>query len=376
MIQSAFRSPSPSLRAGICGSLVVAAACVAASAAPASAEPGASGDAGAGTVRVAVFNVWELGATKIDVEDGAGAGAHPQLLAAARVIRHMRPDVLLLNEIDYDRDRDIARAFIDGYLKTETGDEPPIDYPHVFAGPVNTGVPSGYDLNNNGAVTDPDDAWGFGRYPGQYGMAVLSRWPLDLGALRSFRALRWITMPGHKIPDGQDGRPEWYDAEEASLLRLSSKSFWDVPVLIPAGEGSGGKTLRLHLLASHPTPPVFDGEEDRNGRRNYDEIRLVADYLTGGDAADWIVDDRGRRGGLAASASAVVLGDLNADPVRGDATYGRPAIAQLLGHPRLQDPVQRSEGDLGPHPERGVYPGDSRTRTASFGRIDYALPTA
>ncbi|MEO1370134.1 MAG: endonuclease/exonuclease/phosphatase family protein, partial [Acidobacteriota bacterium] len=249
------------------------------------------------------------------------------------------------------------------------------DYPHVFAGPVNTGVPSGYDLNNNGAVTDPDDAWGFGRYPGQYGMAVLSRWPLDLEALRSFRALRWITMPGHKIPDGRDGRPEWYDAEEASLLRLSSKSFWDVPVVIPSG-GAEGNALRLHLLASHPTPPVFDGEEDRNGRRNYDEVRLVADYLTGGDAAEWIVDDRGRRGGLAASASAVVLGDLNADPARGDATYGRPAIAQLLEHPRLQDPVQRSEGDLGPHPERGVYPGDSRTRTASFGRIDYALPTA
>jgi len=34
----------------------------------------------------------------------------------------------------------------------------------------------------------------------------------------------------------------------------------------------GGQVI--HILASHPTPPVFDGVEDRNGRRNHDEIRL------------------------------------------------------------------------------------------------------
>ena len=38
-----------------------------------------------------------------------------------------------------------------------------------------------------------------------------------------------------------------------------------------------GKTF--HLLASHPTPPVFDGDEDRNGKRNHDEVRLIADYI-------------------------------------------------------------------------------------------------
>ena len=42
----------------------------------------------------------------------------------------------------------------------------------------------------------------------------------------------------------------------------------------------GGKTV--HFLVSHPTPPVFDGPEDRNGTRNADEIRFWADYVTPG----------------------------------------------------------------------------------------------
>jgi hypothetical protein len=55
----------------------------------------------------------------------------------------------------------------------------------------------------------------------------------------------------------------------------------------------GGRVL--HVLASHPTPPAFDGPEDRNGRRNHDEIRLWSDYLSG---APYLVDDAGKRGGF------------------------------------------------------------------------------
>ena len=55
------------------------------------------------------------------------------------------------------------------------------------------------------------------------------------------------------------------------MFRLSSKSHWDVPIRI------GRETV--HFLVSHPTPPVFDGPEDRNGTRNHDEIRFWADYV-------------------------------------------------------------------------------------------------
>jgi endonuclease/exonuclease/phosphatase family metal-dependent hydrolase len=135
----------------------------------------------------------------------------------------------------------------------------------------------------------------------------------------------------------------------------------------------GGRLL--HFLASHPTPPVFDDAEDANGRRNFDEIRLWADYLTGGDKADYLVDDQGRRGGLPPGSPFVVLGDLNADPLQDkERPYGRSAISQLLEHSRVQDPGPLSEGEMPADPSR-PYPGDTRSRTTSFGRLDFVLPS-
>ncbi|MFH0983033.1 MAG: endonuclease/exonuclease/phosphatase family protein, partial [Planctomycetota bacterium] len=122
----------------------------------------------------------------------------------------------------------------------------------------------------------------------------------------------------------------------------------------------------------HPTPPVFDGVEDQNGRRNFDEIRLWADYIAGGDRAAYLVDDQGRRGGLAPEASFVILGDLNADPVKGERAYGRAAIDQLLKLPRVQDPQPRRPGIAeAPGPQSSEL-----FKTADFGRLDYVLPSA
>jgi hypothetical protein len=73
----------------------------------------------------------------------------------------------------------------------------------------------------------------------------------------------------------------------------------------------------VSLLASHPTPPVFDGPENRNGKRNHDEIRFWADYVTPGRDA-YIYDDNSGRGGLSRGAHWVLVGDLNADPKDGD----------------------------------------------------------
>lgn len=113
-----------------------------------------------------------------------------------------------------------------------------------------------------------------------------------------FKFLFNIALPGSDSP--------WYSQEEQAVLRLSSKSHWDVPIQID------GKTI--HVLASHPTPPVFDGLEDRNGKRNYDEIRFWADYVTPGKG-DYIYDDQGRVGGLTPGSSFVIMGDQNADPI-------------------------------------------------------------
>ena len=317
------------------------------------------------TMRFATFNIWELSREKLDHSSAEGRWDHPQLMSAAEIVQRVRPDVLLLNEIDFDAGkRENARLFVERYLKVSQVGQEPIDYTHIFFEPSNTGVPSGHDFNNDGKSGGPDDAYGFGRYQGQYAMALLSRLPIDTSSARAFQNLLWRDMPGHLMPDGQDGRPEWYSAEEVEIFRLSSKSHWDVPIRV-------GSTI-VHVLASHPTPPVFDGEEDRNGRRNFDEIRLWADYLTSSEEDNaYLVDDAGEAGSLPADAHFIVMGDLNADPW-GDAAYGRTAISQLLEHPRIQDPRPRGAG--GAAVER-PYDGPAEQRTADYGRIDYVLPS-
>ena len=150
-------------------------------------------------------------------------------------------------------------------------------------------------------------------------MVVYSKFPIDRGKIREFHKLLWKDVPGALLPKKADGSP-WYSDQALGVLRLSSKSHWDVPLTI------GGKTV--HILASHPTPPAFDGPEDRNGRRNHDEIRLWADYLTGGPRAAYLAKALPAGTTLDAPGTFVLMGDLNADPADGGTVPG--AIDQLL----------------------------------------------
>ncbi|MFD0852566.1 endonuclease/exonuclease/phosphatase family protein, partial [Actinomadura adrarensis] len=195
-----------------------------------------------------------------------------QARTIAEIVQRSRPDVLLINEFDHDAQGRAARLFQDNYLSQGQNGAAPIRYPYRYTAPSNTGIPSGHDLNNDGTVaTTPgsdaygQDAYGYGFFPGQYGMVVYSKHPIDLRGVRTFQKFRWKDMPGAVLPPG------YYSDAELADLRLSSKSHWDVPVRI------GRDTV--HFLVSHPTPPTFDGAEDRNGRRNHDEIRLWADYV-------------------------------------------------------------------------------------------------
>ena len=104
---------------------------------------------------------------------------------------------------------------------------------------------------------------------------------------------------------------------------------------------SRSASATVHFLVSHPTPPVFDGAEDRNGRRNNDEIRLWADYVTPG-AGGYIYDDEGGTGGLGAGESFVIAGDQNSDPLDGDSIPG--SIQQLLDNPRVNTSVTPTSG--------------------------------
>src|SRR3546814_10950617 len=80
--------------------------------------------------------------------------------------------------------------------RAQTGGGDPLRYPYLYLAPVNTGVPSGLDLDGSGTIGGEgrdrgNDAWGYGLHPGQYGMLVLSRYPIDTDAVRMFRLLTW-----------------------------------------------------------------------------------------------------------------------------------------------------------------------------------------
>ena len=342
------------------------------------ADGGQPGGPPSGTLRVATYNLSLNRAVAGELEADLSTGDDAQARAVAEVVQRARPDVVLLNEFDYVPDGRAVDLFREGYLEVGQGGAAPVEYPYAYVAPSNTGVPSGFDLNNDGTVGGGDDAFGFGAFEGQYGMVVLSRYPIDTGGVRTFQNFLWKDMPGALLPDdpATAAPADWFTPEELDVVRLSSKSHWDVPITV------GRSTV--HVLASHPTPPTFDGPEDRNGLRNHDEIRFWADYVTPGRAARYVYDDQGGRGGLRAGERFVILGDQNADPHDGDSVDA--AIDQLLDSPRITDPAPTSRGAVEASALQGgansSHVGDPALDTADFAdtapgniRADYVLPS-
>ncbi len=334
--------------------------------------------------KVATFNTSLYRDTDNALITDLATVANAQAQSIARIMQRNNADVILLNEFDHDAAGQAVRRFKENYLEVGQSGESPVYYPYSFHAPANTGVASGFDLDNNGSVvTTPgaagygEDAFGFGLHPGQYSFVVLSKFPIDTANLRTFQHFLWKDMPGALLPDHPNlvGPADWYSPAELNVFRLSSKNHADVPVLV------NGTTV--HILASHPTPPVFDSGGapwiegvDHNGRRNSDEIRFWSDYVTPTNST-YIYDDQEwaaagnttpvvRAGGLPPNARFIVMGDQNADPNEGDSTP--PAILQVLTNPLFNSTFVPAGG-------AGADPDD----TAAFSggvRVDYVLPSA
>ncbi len=266
----------------------------------------------------------------------------PEIAALIEVLLRLDADILLLTDIDFDA-RDQALDALARRLRARG-----MDYPHLLALRPNSGVATGLDMNGDGALGTADDALGFGRFAGADGMALLSRYPIDTKAARDFTSFLWRDLPGNLMP------PTAPDA--ALIARLPSTGHWDVPVLLP-----GGQTL--HLLAYAATPPVFDGPDDRNGRRNHDE------------AAFWLAYLAGKLPDLPPDGPLVLLGNSNLDPLDGEGLAD--ALTALMTHPRLQDPGPKgTSGRIEPQAR-----GDPALDTAYFEtgtgglRVDIVLPS-
>lgn len=186
-------------------------------------------------------------------------------------------------------------------------------------------------------------------------------------------------MPGARLPDdpATPQRADWYSAGELAVFRLSRKNHVDVPVQL------GAHTV--HVLASHPTPPVFDGPEDRNRTRNADEIRFWADDVSPGRASTYVYDDEGVPDGLAPGEPFVIMGDLDADPADDwDSLDG--AARQMTEQRFVRDPLPTSEGAAEAAARQGranqTHRGDPALDTADFNdrgsgnlRVGHVLPS-
>ncbi len=285
------------------------------------------------------------------------SGKDEQVQAVVGIIVHISPDVVFLNGFDYDYGNAALNAFADQLSQSTT------PYPYRFALRPNTGMDTGLDMDGDGQTGGPRDAQGYGRFSGQGGMAILSRLPISETDVQDFSALRWVDFPQAMLP--QIGGKPFPSPDAQSAQRLSTTGHWVVPVITETGP--------INLMGFHATPPVFDGDEDRNGKRNHDEVRFWSVYLDG--ALEVKPDD----------APFVILGDANLDPFDGD---GRgQAMRDLLTHPRVQDVAPASRGAaMAARAQGGVnasHKGDPALDTADWDdetgagnmRVDYALPS-
>ena len=272
-------------------------------------------------------------------------GEDPQVLASLSVIRAADPDVLVLADFDYDASLSALTAFAD---RLET-------YSYRFAWPPNRGVQTGADRDGDGRFGEPEDAQGYGRFVGDGGLAILSKHPINESQVQDLSLMRWHMLDGAIPPD-----------VIADDQRLSTTAHWIVPIKLT-------KNQTINFLVWHATPPVFDGPEDFNGRRNHDETAVWLRVLDGTLAK---LDNT----------PFIIAGVSNLDPVDGD---GRPdALKALLAHPRLKDPEPRSEGaiiaagdDMGVNETHRADPAldtvdwpDDIARPGNL-RVTYALPS-
>ncbi|WP_439535213.1 endonuclease/exonuclease/phosphatase family protein [Methyloversatilis sp.] len=368
-----------------------------------------AGAAQAETVRFATFNASlnrdAAGQLLSDLANPGAIGVTAsvanriqQARNVAEIAQRVNADVLLVNEFDFDLDgtptassvptglgysSQGAQLFQQNFLSVGQGNAvrgvtSGIDYAYRYTPNTNTGLASGFDLNNNGVIAGGDDAFGFGNYGGQYGFTIYSKY--EIVGVRSFQTFLWKDMPGNLLTNDPTANnlADFYSPAEINALRLSSKNHVDVTVRINGQD--------VHFLTAHPTPPTFDGAEDRNGKRNHDEIRFWSDYVNG---AGYIYDDQGGTGGLAAGAKFVIAGDYNADPFDGDSYQG--AINQLLGDPRVNTsltPASAGGTAAATYPSNNgtanqSHTGDPQFDTADFSdsapgnlRVDYVLPSA
>lgn len=267
------------------------------------------------------------------------------VLAVANVIAHIAPDIIALQDIDYDADNLALNALAD--LLRDKGQ----DYPHVFSLRPNTGRITGLDMDGDGKLGEAQDAQGYGRFSGDGGMGLLSKFPILASNVLDFSDLLWTDFPNAQLPMQDD---KLFPSPEALAVQcLSTTGHWVVPISL-------SPTMTFNALMFHATPPVFDGPEDRNGWRNHDETAFWTQFLDTNAITPF-----------------AIMGTSNLDPIDGEGRH--MAMKSRLTHPKLQDPEPASKGGISQaDPD---HSGPANLDTVDYDgpgnlRVDYVLPSA
>jgi len=329
----------------------------------------ADGDADPAGLRYGHFNIKELSTDKL-LDD-----ADQQVNAAAEVIARFNPDIVDINELQYD---------IEGL---PTGDMPGAAYP-VEPGGIDGGAENAQRLADRIAAANPDatydhvlitvgnsgmwwddtgdfDSWslrGWGDWEGRFNTAVLSKFPILRDEVRVISDLAWEDLPDNQLAD--------MEAEIGMVPPAGFPLFEKALIIVPVDLGT--ETLYLVLLHPVASPSRFDVI---NPYRNYDELHALALFLDGTLPG---VEP------LPAGAKFIISGDLNADPDSSDSD-GIAGAAQLVTeHPSVVAVFPEGAGTEGRNGEYNTYMSgcgndDGETvedpRDAFQLQLDYILPS-
>lgn len=259
-------------------------------------------------LRVATVDAELSGADQGQLAIELASGTDRRATRLADHLTEANPDIVVLTGMDTEQSAvDALRA---NYLNNPFDDRADLNLPYSYLAPGTTGVQSGADLDADGVVGGPNDAWGAGDYEGQGGLVVLSRYPIDPEKIISITALPWHALPGDRP------KAAGLDGVLAGAIPVMSGGLWDIPI------DYRGETV--HLLAAQmsdqPAGVSFAGQ------RQQDQLRVLADYFTG---AAYVRDDAQRPVHAQRDEPVIVAGDLGSMP---QANAARAHLLQVLHH--------------------------------------------
>jgi hypothetical protein len=302
------------------------------------------------TLRIAHFNVGLERDGPGLLLDALHKGKDRQVLAVQKIIQHVQPDILVLNGFDSDADLVALKLFSDQLAAQNW------IMAYSFSAEQNGGVDSLHDLNNDGYLGDKADAFGYADFQGQGGMAILSKHPILYPEIQDFTDFLWQDLSDPSWPIDSNNE-SFHSQAEKDILPLHSAGAWIIPVETPDG--------LLSIMMSHSTPPVFDGPEDANGKRNLDQMRFWSHVLDG-------------RIGNVNGPFVLALG-LNADPLDGEGA--NQTLRDFLASPKIADLEPTKTGDEHVDETSG-HKTPSNQDTADWRepipgdlRVDYVLPS-